>query len=75
MDPGKDFFKKALEKGAGVIKYYTVKEAAKIFKRDIRTIHRWINEGFLREVTKVKDGYLIPETEIERILAQKAVPA
>lgn len=58
-----------------MIKYYTVKEAAPIFKRDIKTIYRWIQEGFLKDVTKVKDGYLIPETEIERILAQKTVPA
>jgi len=58
-----------------MIKYYTVKEAAEIFKRDIKTIYRWIQEGFLRDVTKVKDGYLIPETEIQRILSQKTIPA
>ena len=58
-----------------MIKYYTVKEAAEIFKRDIKTIYRWIQEGFLQDVTKVKDGYLIPETEIQRILSQKTIPA
>jgi len=54
-----------------MIKYYTVKEAAKIFRRSIWTIYRWIDEGFI-ESQKVKDGHLISELEIHRILDNPA---
>ena len=60
-----------MEKEAGMIKYYTVKEAAKIFRRSIWTIYRWIDEGFI-ESQKVKDGHLISELEIHRILDNPA---
>ncbi len=54
-----------------MIKYYTVKEMAGIVHRDIRTIYRWIDEGFVKNYAKVKDGYLIPESEVSRILDSK----
>ena len=49
-------------------KLYTVKEVSKIFKRTPRTIYRWIDGGFI-SVTKVKDGYLIPHSEVNRIIS------
>jgi excisionase family DNA binding protein len=53
-----------------MIKYYTVKETAEIFRKHYRTILRWIDEGYV-ESTKVRDGYLISEIEINRILNSK----
>lgn len=49
------------------MKTLTVKEAAKEVKRTKKTIYRWIDEGFLKNIIRVRDGYLIPESEIERI--------
>ncbi len=53
-----------------MIKYYTVKEAAEIFRRSTRTVLRWIDEGYL-ESTRVRDGHLISEIEMNRILNSK----
>ncbi len=49
------------------MKKFTVKEAAEEVNRKPKTIYRWIEEGFLKNVIKVRDGYLIPKAEIERI--------
>lgn len=50
-------------------KNLTVKEAATIFRRTPKTIRRWIDEGqVFKKVIKVKDGYLIKQSEIDRIL-------
>ena len=49
--------------------HLTVKEVAKIFKRHQRTIYRWLDEGFISG-KKVKDGWFIPRTEIDRIFTQ-----
>ncbi len=52
-------------------KYLTVQEVADIFRRSKRTILRWIEEGNpITEFTRVRDGVLIPESEVERILAE-----
>lgn len=48
-------------------KLLTVKEVADIFRRNVKTIYRWIENGTIR-AHKVTDGYLIEETEIKRIL-------
>lgn len=48
--------------------FHTVAQTAKMLKRHPRTIRRWISEGFIREVSCVRDGYLIPDREISRIL-------
>ncbi|OPY71366.1 MAG: Helix-turn-helix domain protein [Syntrophorhabdus sp. PtaU1.Bin002] len=48
-------------------RYHTVKEAAKIVKRHPRTIYRWLDEDYIRG-KKVRDGWLIPEEEISRII-------
>lgn len=53
-----------------MIKYYTVKETAEIFRRSAQTVYRWIEEGFL-ESKRVRDGHLISEIEINRILNAK----
>ncbi len=52
-------------------KFYTVREVAEILRRSTQTIYRWIDEEYLK-AKKVRDGYLIPEGEIERILSQWA---
>ncbi|MCK5235831.1 MAG: helix-turn-helix domain-containing protein [Deltaproteobacteria bacterium] len=55
-------------------KNLTVKETAKIFKREPKTIRRWIDEGqMFNRFIKVKDGYLIPQSEIDRILKEGEV--
>jgi len=53
-----------------MIKYYTVKEVADYFRRTPQTIYRWIEDGYL-ESKKVRDGHLISEIEINRILNAK----
>lgn len=53
------------------MKNYTVKEVAGIFKRSKKTIYRWREEGIFREVIQVKDGYLIPEKEVLRVIEEK----
>jgi excisionase family DNA binding protein len=45
----------------------TVKEVSQEVGRKPKTIYRWIEEGYLKNVIKVRDGYLIPKTELERI--------
>jgi excisionase family DNA binding protein len=46
---------------------FTVNEVAEKLKKSRRTIYRWIEEGFLKNLIKVKDGYLIPKSELDRI--------
>jgi predicted site-specific integrase-resolvase len=52
----------------GKFKFYTVAETAQVFKRTPRTIRRWISEQYIQKVYCVRDGYLIREDEINRIL-------
>jgi len=55
-------------------KLLTIKEIAEIFKRSPDTIYRWIDEGkIFKEIIKIKGGYLIPETEVQRILRVRKV--
>lgn len=52
-------------------KFMTVKEVAAIFRRSQDTIYRWISEGkTFQNVIKVRDGYLIPELEVKRIIEE-----
>ncbi len=54
-----------------ISKFLTVKEVAETFRRSTDTIYRWLDEGKVFEfdkVIKIKGGYLIPETEVKRIL-------
>ena len=46
--------------------YLTVKEFAELFRRAPRTIYRWIDQDYVKPI-KVKDGYLIPSSEVERL--------
>jgi excisionase family DNA binding protein len=48
-------------------RFWTVKEVARALHRHPRTIYRWLEEGDLRG-KKVKDGWLIPEEELNRII-------
>lgn len=52
-------------------KNYTLAEVATIFKRFKKTIWRWREEGIFREIIQVKDGYLIPEREVLRMIEEK----
>lgn len=52
-------------------RFMTVKEFAQTLRRHPRTIYRWLDEGFLRG-KKVKDGWLIDQEEVERVLRDPA---
>jgi hypothetical protein len=47
--------------------YKRVKDVAEIFHRHPRTVYRWLDEGFIKG-RKVKDGWLIPQEEVEKII-------
>jgi excisionase family DNA binding protein len=51
-------------------RFLYVKEVAEIVRRHPRTIYRWLDEGFLH-AKKVRDGWLIPEDELQRIIKGK----
>jgi len=51
-------------------RYVTVREVAKMLHRTMRTIYRWLDEGFIHG-KKVRDGWLIPEEELKRIIQEK----
>jgi len=53
------------------MKNYTVAEVAEIFKRSKKTIYRWREKGIFREVIQVKDGYLISEKEVLRVIEER----
>lgn len=53
-------------------KLLTVAEVAEICRKSKKTIYRWIDEGkVFRDVRKVRDGYLIPEEEVQRVVSQE----
>jgi Helix-turn-helix domain len=48
----------------------TVKETARILRRTPKTLYGWIRAGVVfNQVTRVRDGYLIPAAELKRILS------
>lgn len=49
-------------------KYYTVKEIAERFRKDIRTVYRWIREGSL-EADRAGGGHIISETKLQEFLS------
>ena len=51
-------------------RFFTVQGLAELVHRHVRTIYRWLDEGFIHGL-KVRDGWLIPEEEVERILKKK----
>jgi excisionase family DNA binding protein len=51
-------------------RFYTVRELTVILHRHPRTIYRWLDEGFLHG-KKVRDGWLIPQEELQRIIREK----
>lgn len=51
--------------------YYIVKEVSKTVRRHPRTVRRWIDEGFIQAI-RVKNRWLIPKTEVERILIKNS---
>ncbi len=48
-------------------KMLTVRELAEEVRRTPKTVYRWIQEGVLVNVFRVRDGYLIPRKEAERM--------
>ena len=53
-------------------KLLTVAEVADIFRKSKKTIYRWIDEGrVFNDVRRVRDGYLIPEEEVQRVISQE----
>lgn len=52
-------------------KYLTPQEVADVFRKSVRTIYRWINEKDpIKNFVRVKDGVLIPQEEVDRILSE-----
>lgn len=47
--------------------FFTIREAALEVNRHPKTLYRWIDEGFLQNIIRVRDGYLIPKIEIQRL--------
>lgn len=57
-------------------KLLTVAEVAPLLRRSKKTIYRWIDEGrVFKDVRRVRDGYLIPEEEVFRIISQENMPS
>lgn len=48
--------------------FLTVRQVCDLVHRCPRTIRRWIHAGDLPGTRRVKDGYLIPEAALERLL-------
>ena len=55
------------------MKYYTVPEIAKMFHRSEAVIRSWLRDGFLRG-TKVKNGWLVSQAQLDAFLANLSVP-
>lgn len=53
------------------VEKFTVRQMATMVNRSTDTIYRWIEEGFIHHYFRVRDGYLIPKIEIDRILVEK----
>ena len=51
------------------MKYYKVSEVAKILSMSRITIWLWIKEGKIKAIRTPGGTYLIPESEVNRILA------
>lgn len=51
-------------------KLLTPEQFASRVCRSRRTVYRWIHEGRLTHYIKVVDGYLIPETELTKIMKE-----
>ena len=52
----------------------TIQETATIFRKSKKTIYRWIEEGkVFKRYIRVKDGILIPQSEIDRIMSENEV--
>lgn len=49
--------------------YYTCSEIAKITKKTVRTVHKWINAGKLKAIRPGGAGsYLIPESDFNAFM-------
>jgi excisionase family DNA binding protein len=51
--------------------FLTVNEVAEILRRKPKTIRRWVADGMFGKVTKVKDGYLISDESLKKLIAQQ----
>ena len=52
-------------------KLFTVKEVAEHFHKRPKTIWRWIAAGMFPNAKKVKDGWYIPEPDVEKAFTRK----
>lgn len=53
-------------------KRYTLRDCASIFKRGLKTMYRWKDEGVFKRVIELPSGgYLIPESEVRRLLKER----
>jgi len=50
-------------------RFLTVNEVAVMLRRTPRTIYRWLDKGTMfSRARKVKDGWLIPESDVFRLV-------
>jgi len=47
---------------------WTPQEVAEKTRRTVDTVYRWIHEGRFETVIRIIDGYLIPDSEIKKII-------
>lgn len=56
-------------------RFLTVNEVAVMLRRTPRTIYRWLDEGTMfPRARKVKDGWLIPESDVFQLVNNEEVP-
>lgn len=57
-------------------RFYTVKMLCELFDKHENTIYEWINKDRLfPNAFKVKDGYYVPESDVERLMRQGRILA
>jgi excisionase family DNA binding protein len=49
-------------------RYLTVREVRTIVRRSDETIYRWIEDNVFPNATKIKGGWLIPESDLHALL-------
>ena len=56
-----------------VEKLLTVKQVALMLSKSKQTIYRWLDEGLISQKCRIKGGYLIPESEVDKLIRKSMV--